>query len=364
MDFEFIIYGKKLILENYIILFMPKRSSILLIYTGGTIGMIKDPVSGELKSFDFKHMYGQIPELNRISVIIHSASIEKPIDSSEITPQHWIDLVKIIEKNYSNYDGFVILHGSDTMSYTASALSFLIQGTKKPIILTGSQLPIGTIRTDGKENLITAIEIAAQKDEYNQSVIQEVCVYFEYSLYRGNRTSKVSANQFEAFKSPNYSPLAVAGVDINYDFDKLYRSTEKTTTFWKSIDTNVALIKLYPGLPYETYESLIKISKFKAIILETFGSGNAPSSAVFQSSIRNYIKEGGIVLNVSQCSSGMVEQGKYETSSFFQKVGVLSGSDITTEAALAKLMYVLTLDYDLETKKKIIEINLCGEKSS
>lgn len=343
---------------------MQSRSSILLIYTGGTIGMINDPISGELKSFDFKHMYNQIPELNQIPVNIDSVSIDKPIDSSEMTPNHWLNLVNIIEKNYLHYDGFVILHGSDTMAYTASALSFLIQGIKKPIILTGSQLPIGTIRTDGKENLITAIEIAAQKDEYNQSIVQEVCVYFEYSLYRGNRSSKVSANQFQAFRSPNYPPLAMAGVNIEYDIEKLYRSTDKATTFWKNLDNRVALIKLYPGLPFEGYQALFDVSKFKAIVLETFGSGNAFSNPSFQKNIESYIQSGGMIVNVSQCSSGAVEQGKYETSSFFQKVGVVSGADMTTEAAITKLMYVLTLNHEHSIKKQIMEINLCGEKNT
>lgn len=309
------------------------KSSILLIYTGGTIGMVSDLVSGELRSFDFQHMYDQIPELNRFPIIIDTISIDKPIDSSEMTPSHWINLVEIIEAKYSAYDGFVILHGSDTMAYTASALSFMIQGLKKPIILTGSQLPIGMIRTDGKENLITAIEIAAQKDEYNQLIVQEVCVYFEYSLYRGNRSSKISANQFEAFSSPNYPSLAVAGVNINYDSSKLFRTTEKSVTFWKNMDNQVGLIKLYPGIPFEFYDSFFDLLRFKAIVVETFGSGNAATNFRFQERITEYISSGGLIVNVSQCSSGSVEQGKYETSSFFNKAGVISGTDMTTESA-------------------------------
>lgn len=339
------------------------KSSILLIYTGGTIGMVSDLVSGELKSFDFQHMYDQIPELNRFPITIDTISIDEPIDSSEMTPSNWINLVEIIESNYTNYDGFVILHGSDTMAYTASALSFMIQGLKKPIILTGSQLPIGMIRTDGKENLITAIQIAAQKDEYNQPIVQEVCVYFEYSLYRGNRSSKISANQFEAFASPNYPPLAVAGVNINYDRAKLFRTTEKQVTFWKNLDNQVGLIKLYPGIPFEFYDSLFDNSNFKAIVLETFGSGNAATNVSFQEKITQYIASGGIMVNVSQCSSGAVEQGKYETSSFFNKVGVISGTDMTSESALTKLMYVLSLDVDSSLKRQIFVIDLCGEKS-
>ena len=340
---------------------MQNKSSILLIYTGGTIGMINDPITGELKSFDFKHMYDQIPELNRLPIEIDSISISKPIDSSEITTAHWINLVEILEENYAKYDGFVILHGSDTMAYTASALSFMIQGISKPIILTGSQLPIGTIRTDGKENLITAIEIAAQKDEHNQSIVQEVCVYFEYSLYRGNRSSKVSANQFEAFRSPNYPPLAVAGVTIEYDSNRLFRSPTTSPTFWKKMETSVGLIKLFPGMPFEGYKSLFDVSLFKALVIETFGSGNASSDPLFQSLITSYMQSGGLIINVSQCSSGSVRQGKYETSSFFQKAGVISGFDMTTEAALTKSMFVLSQNQSLDNSKKLMQNSFCGE---
>ena len=335
--------------------------NILLIYTGGTIGMIKDQRTGELRSFDFEYIYDHVPELERLNLKLKSISFEKPIDSSEINFEHWKEIAEIIEKNYNSYDGFVVLHGSDTMAFTASALSFMLQGLKKPVILTGSQLPIGTIRTDGKENLITAVEIAAAYDENNEAIVQEVGVYFEYSLYRGNRCSKVSANQFEAFQSPNYPELAVAGVNIDYAKDRLFRSALPSLQVQTVFSKQIGLIKLFPGIPIELYKSLFDKQNTKAIVLETYGAGNAPSDATLQEYITNYIESGGLVLNVTQCSSGAVKQGTYQTSSFFQKVGVISGGNLTTEAALTKLQYLVGLNCSLEEIKVLLTTSLVGE---
>lgn len=338
--------------------------NILLIYTGGTIGMIADHKTGELKSLDFNYVFDHIPELARLNVTLSNISFDKAIDSSDMTYTHWKQLVDILSDNYETYDGFVVLHGSDTMAFTASALSFMLQGLTKPIILTGSQLPIGTIRTDGKENLITSVEIAAAKNADGSSTVQEVAIYFEYSLYRGNRCTKISANQFEAFSSPNYPPLAVAGVTIEYQLDQESIKKRPVLQVYKNLETRIGLLKIYPSIPFKNYAFLFNTEHFKGIVLETFGAGNAPNNQDMIDLITNYIAAGGIVLNVTQCSSGSVQQGQYQTSSFFEKIGVLSGKDMTTEAALAKMMYVLGNYPTKKERIKKLTINIVGELSA
>ena len=336
-------------------------SKVLVLYTGGTIGMIKDPESGHLGSVDFNSVYEHIPELNRLQIDITTQSFKTPVDSSEMSFNDWTRIAKVIEKEYNHFDGFVILHGTDTMSFAASALSFMIQDLRKPIIFTGSQLPIGVIRTDGKENLITALEIAAAKDSNGESIIQEVAVYFEYSLYRGNRSSKVSSNQFEAFQSPNYTEIAIAGVNIEYKWGSLLRTKSDKPTFLLKASSSIALIKLFPGFDIAIYKELFNINRTKGIIIESFGSGNAPSNLDFQKHLSSFIKSGGIVLNITQCSSGEVKQGAYKTSSFFNKAGVVSGRDMTTEAAVTKLMFLLGNYDDLDRVKELLSISIAGE---
>jgi L-asparaginase len=303
--------------------------------------MIEEPETGTLKAFDFNHIQDHIPELARIDVDLSSISLEPPIDSSDMNPSTWGELATLVYKNYSDFDGFVVLHGSDTMAYSASALSFMLQGLQKPVIFTGSQLPIGKIRTDGKENLITAIEIAATRDKNESAIIQEVAIYFEYTLYRGNRTTKISAHAFEAFQSPNYPELAKAGVSIKYDYQALYRSKENQLFLFTKMDERIALLKIFPGFSPNIYKDLFDVSVVKAIILETFGAGNAPNNAAFHQMIGAYIQSGGIVINVTQCFSGAVDQGKYANSTMFNELGVISGKSLTTEAAITKTMYLL-----------------------
>ena len=336
-----------------------QQPSVLIIYTGGTIGMVNDPETGTLTAFNFDHLYQQIPEIKRLNVRLQTISFEKPVDSSEMNPTYWKQIAAIVHENYEANDGFVILHGSDTMAYTASALSFMLQGLTKPVILTGSQLPIDEIRTDGRENVLTSIEIAGAKNTDGSSKIQEVAIYFENNLFRGNRTTKISANAFEAFSSPNFPPLATAGIQINYASTEYKNSS--TLSLFTEFDNRVALLKIFPGFNASVYQSLFDISSIKGIILETFGAGNAPTDKAFDDLIEKYIEDGGIVLNITQCNSGSVEQGLYETSSFFQKVGVVGGGDMTTEAAVCKFMYALGNCTSREQIKALLAQNISGE---
>lgn len=338
-----------------------KQSKVLLIYTGGTIGMVEDPETGALMAFDFDHLSDQIPELSRINAELKVVSLGEPIDSSDMNPKIWQDIAQKVVDNYDEFDGFVVLHGSDTMAFTASALSFILQGLKKPVILTGSQLPIGTIRTDGKENLITSIEIAATKEDNGDSKIQEVAIYFEYSLYRGNRTSKVSAHAFEAFISPNYFDLAVAGVDIKYHPSAFYKTELPSLDYKFKMDDRVALMKIFPGFSTEVYKNMFNFEQVKAVVLESFGAGNVPNNPAFFEMIKTFINAGGIVINITQCSSGSVSQGKYANSTMLNQIGVISGGDMTTEAAITKIMFLLGNYDDTDEINRLMQVSLVGE---
>ncbi len=325
--------------------------------------MMQDARSGELKPFDFKSLTEQIPELNKFDIHLSSISFKKPIDSSNMHPSVWVELAGIIKSRYSEFDGFVILHGSDTMSFTASALSFMLENLGKPVVLTGSQLPIGIIRTDGKENLITAIEIAGAREK-NKPVITEVCIYFEYKLYRGNRTFKYNSQHFDAFKSPNYPALAEAGVNISYNKTALFKAPSKTLKVHTQLDNDIAVLKLFPGISKKITSAIINTPGIKAIVLETFGAGNATTQDWFISELKNAIAKGIVVLNITQCQEGKVIQGMYETSSQLRKIGVVGGSDLTFESAITKLMFLLGQKHPAKRLHQLLQTNLRGELSA
>lgn len=336
------------------------KSSILVIYTGGTIGMIRDAETGALKPFNFDNIYDQLPSLKLFDFAIDNYCFDPLIDSSNMQPGNWIEIGKVILNRYEDYDGFVVLHGTDTMAYTASALSFMLENLNKPVILTGSQLPLGMVRTDGRENFVTALEIAAATID-DTPIVPEVAIYFENQLMRGNRTIKFSAEHFEAFRSPNYPLLASAGIEIRYNFANIRKPNFKKLRLNTRLCADIAIIKLFPGISGKVVNAILHTEGLKGVVLETYGKGNAPTDDWLLDALRQAKEKGVVVLNVTQCQGGSVEMEKYQTGMALKKAGVVGGFDITTEAAIAKMMYAAGNSRKPADIEEMMSVSLAGE---
>ena len=335
---------------------------VLLIYTGGTIGMIKNPSTGALETFNFEHLLKHVPELREFDYQLSSYQFQPPIDSSDMRPELWAQIAQLISDNYECFDGFVILHGTDTMAYTASALSFMLENLAKPVILTGSQLPIGVLRTDGKENLINAIELAAAHDTDGQPVVQEVCVCFGQKLFRGNRVTKCNAENFSAFTSYNFPPLAVTGININYDRKNLLRhDPSRPFVTHTDMDSSVIAITLFPGISPQIIGHVLDYENIKGVVLRTFGSGNAPRQKWLTNAIRQATDNGKVIVNITQCEQGGVEMELYATGNQLLQAGVVSGHDMTVECAVTKLMYLFGLQLPSDIIRQLMTTPLAGE---
>lgn len=344
---------------------MTQKSALLLIYTGGTIGMKQDMKDLTLKPFDFSQILDEVPEIRKFAFKIDTYSFEPPIDSSDVEPSLWQDLARLIKEKYEDYDGFIILHGTDTMSYSASALSFMLDGLTKPVIFTGSQLPIGVPRTDGKENLISAVEIASAKDRDGHPAVPEVCVCFDSLLMRGNRSTKVNSEVFRAFQSPNFPPLAEAGINIRYNNEYIRKPNDwyQSLTINTELDTRVSILKIHPGITPEVVRNILCGKDTRAIIMETYGSGNAPTRDWFLDIVKESSAMNKIIVNVTQCLAGTVNMNIYANGKALERAGVIDGYDSTTESALAKLFYLMGKSRDNEWVKAMMSRNLKGEIS-